>query len=105
MFGKLKIAFATPDMLAKMGQTIWHTGYSSTSLAFATIHSTASSLVAKPSIRRSWPSWYLMMTCQPVPVLSGKGSMTGFSSEGFSSESAILVLRTHQLRLLSCKRR
>jgi len=30
MFTKLKIALATPDMLAKMGQTIWHTGYSST---------------------------------------------------------------------------
>jgi len=55
--------------------------YLSTCVALAVIQSTASLLVAKPSIRRSWPSWYLMTTCQPVPVLSRKGSITGFSSE------------------------
>jgi hypothetical protein len=55
--------------------------YLSNCVVLAVIQSTASFFVAKPSIRRSWPSWYLMTTCHPVPTLSGKGSITGFSSE------------------------
>ena len=61
--------------------------YLSNCVVLAVIQSTASFFVAKPSIRRSWPSWYLMTTCHPVPTLSGKGSIMGFSSK--SSMQAI----------------
>jgi hypothetical protein len=64
-------AFAAP---------VGHAGYLSTCVELAIIQFSASSLVAKPSIRRSCPSWYLMTTCQPLPSLSGKGSITGSSS-------------------------